>query len=59
MKGMRNKEIAQRLSISEGTVQVQNAFVKLNVHDRTAAVYVALRLGILRIRFGDHAREAF
>lgn len=60
MKGMRNKEIAESLCISEGTVQVhmKNAFVKLNVHDRTAAVYVALRLGILRLRFGDPTREA-
>ncbi|MGE3844290.1 MAG: response regulator [Vicinamibacterales bacterium] len=60
MKGLRNKEIAELLRISEGTVQVhmKNTFVKLNVHDRTAAVYVALRLGILRMRFGESAREA-
>ncbi len=50
--GMRNKEIAALLGISEDTVQVhvKNMLLKLNVHDRTAAVTVALRRGIIHIR---------
>lgn len=47
--GMRNKEIASQLSISEETVRVhvKSVFVKLNVHDRTAAMTEALRRGII------------
>ena len=50
-KGMRNKEIAGTLHISEETVQghVKNIFLKLKVHDRTEAVTVGVRRGILRI----------
>jgi DNA-binding NarL/FixJ family response regulator len=50
-QGQRNKEVADRLSISEETVQVhlKNIFAKLQVHDRTGAVYVALRRGIIHI----------
>jgi DNA-binding NarL/FixJ family response regulator len=50
-QGQRNKEIADKLAISEETVQVhlKNIFAKLDVHDRTAAVYVALRRGIIHI----------
>ena len=51
LKGNRNKEIAAGLKISEETVEVhlKNIFTKLDVHDRTAAVYVALRRGILHV----------
>ena len=51
MQGLRNKEIAPSLGISEGTVQVhiKNIFAKLQVNDRTAAVQVALRRGIIHI----------
>jgi two-component system NarL family response regulator len=51
MAGHRNKEIAASLSIREETVSVhlRNIFTKLDVHDRTAAIYVALRRGILHI----------
>lgn len=51
-KGMRNKEIAAALHISEETVQVhvKNIFGKLRVNDRAAAVAVALRRGIITIQ---------
>ncbi len=50
-KGMRNKEIAASLNISEETVQghVKNILSKLQVHDRTEAVTVAIRRGIIHI----------
>lgn len=50
--GMRNKEIAGVLDISEETVQVhvKNILAKLKVQDRTAAVTMALRRGIIHIR---------
>ncbi len=51
LEGKRNKEIGARLSISDETVEVhlKNIFAKLNVHDRTAAVYVALQRGIIHV----------
>lgn len=47
--GLRNKEIADRLTISQQTVQshVKNIFAKLEVSDRTKAVTVALRRGMI------------
>ena len=50
-QGMRNKEIAAALGISEETAQVhvKNILGKLDVKDRTAAVNVALRRGIIHI----------
>jgi len=50
-QGGRNKEIAGTLGISEETVQVhlKNIFHKLKVNERTAAVNVALRRGIVHI----------
>lgn len=50
-RGRRNKEIAAVLLISEETVRVhlKNIFAKLDVTDRTAAVNVALRRGIIHI----------
>ena len=52
LDGCRNKEIADSLSISQETVRVhlRTIFTKLDVHDRTAAVKVALRRGIVHIR---------
>jgi two-component system NarL family response regulator len=49
--GLRNKEIAASLHISEKTVQVhiKNLLLKLKVNDRTAAVNVALRRGIIHL----------
>jgi DNA-binding NarL/FixJ family response regulator len=51
LRGERNKQIATHLSISEETVHVhlKNIFAKLDVHERTAAVYVALRRGIIHL----------
>jgi DNA-binding NarL/FixJ family response regulator len=49
--GKSNKEIAALLFVSEGTVKthVLNIHHKLGVDDRTEAVVVAIRRGILRI----------
>jgi two-component system NarL family response regulator len=49
--GRRNKEIAGELNISEETVQghVKNILAKLDVHDRTEAVSVAVRRGIVHL----------
>jgi DNA-binding NarL/FixJ family response regulator len=51
-EGRRNKEIASTLTISEETVQVhlRNIFAKLKVSERTAALNVAIRRGIVHIR---------
>jgi DNA-binding NarL/FixJ family response regulator len=48
---MRNKEIATALGIHEETAQVyvKKLFAKLKVHDRTAALAVALQRGILHL----------
>jgi two-component system NarL family response regulator len=50
-QGMRNKEIAAALGLSEGTVPVhmKSIFAKLEVNDRTAAINVAVRRGIIHI----------
>jgi DNA-binding CsgD family transcriptional regulator len=49
--GRRNKEIAVILGISVETVPVhlRSIFAKLHVNERTAAVNVALRRGIVHI----------
>lgn len=54
-EGMRNKEIAARLEISEQTVQVhmKNVHGKLHVRDRVAAINLARRRGII------HSADAF
>jgi DNA-binding NarL/FixJ family response regulator len=48
---MRNKEVAADLKISEETIQghVKSILAKLSVHDRTAAVAVAIQRGIVHI----------
>ena len=50
-QGLRNKEIAVSLGISEETahVHVRNILAKLSVKDRSAAINVALRRGIIHI----------
>lgn len=50
-RGLRNKEISASLGISEGTTKlhVKNILAKLNVNDRTAAVTVGLRRGIIHL----------
>jgi|SRR5215469_8464657 len=49
--GNRNKEIAHSLSISEDTVHghLKNIFSKLDASDRTHAVMIGLRRGILHL----------
>jgi DNA-binding NarL/FixJ family response regulator len=49
--GLRNKQIASELSISETTVSfhIKNLVDKLQANDRTHAVTIALRRGLLRM----------
>ncbi|HOE71224.1 MAG TPA: response regulator transcription factor [Brevefilum sp.] len=49
--GLSNSDIAQRLFLSEGTVRnyMSDLFSKLDVSDRTQAVIVALRSGLVDI----------
>lgn len=51
-QGLRNKEVGAMLGITEGTVQihVKNIFAKLGVNDRTGAVQVAVRRGLIYMR---------
>ena len=55
--GRLNKQIAAELKISVETVQghVKNILAKLSVHDRTEAVAVAIRRGIVHLDRGDWA----
>lgn len=49
--GYRNKQIAERLSIAETTVNfhIKNIVDKLGANDRTHAVTIALRRGLLQV----------
>jgi DNA-binding NarL/FixJ family response regulator len=49
--GLRNKEIAYKLGLSEATVNahVKRVLEKLHVSDRTQAVTTALRRGIIKL----------
>lgn len=49
--GLSNADIAQRLFLSEGTVRnyMSDLFTKLDVSDRTQAVVVALRYGLVDV----------
>ena len=49
--GLRNKEIAYELTVSEGTINahIKHILTKLNATDRTHAVMMALRRGIIRM----------
>jgi two-component system NarL family response regulator len=49
--GFHNTEIAQRLSISEGTVKthINNVFHKLEARDRVALTLYAIRLGLIGV----------
>lgn len=50
-EGYRNKQIADQLAISENTVNfhIKNLMEKLRANDRTHAVTIALRRGLLQI----------
>jgi DNA-binding NarL/FixJ family response regulator len=51
-RGLANKEIAARLGTASGTVKmhVQNILAKLKAVDRTQAVTIALKRGIIHLR---------
>jgi len=50
-RGLRNKEIAAELNITDETAQshVKNVLAKFSVHDRTEAVAVGIRRGIVHL----------
>lgn len=50
-RGMRNKEVAAELGISQDTARahIKSILAKLNVHDRTAALAEALRRGLIHL----------
>ena len=47
--GLRNAEVAQRLSITEGTVKthLNNVFSKLKIRDRVELTRYAIRVGLI------------
>ncbi len=49
--GLKNKEIAVRLNVSEATVNahIKHILSKLHASDRTHAVTLALKRGIIRL----------
>jgi DNA-binding NarL/FixJ family response regulator len=49
--GYKNKQVADQLSISENTVNfhIKNIVEKLNANDRTHAVTIAVRRGLLEL----------
>lgn len=51
-RGLRNKEIAVKLGISEETVvvHIRHVFAKLGVNDRTSALGVAVRRGLIHMQ---------
>jgi DNA-binding NarL/FixJ family response regulator len=53
-KGKTNNEIAVIINIREYTVKshIQNIFNKMRVDNRTEAVIVAIKLGIINIKAG-------
>ncbi len=55
-RGANNREIGHQLCLSEATVKSHliHIYGKLGVSDRTAAVTVALKRGILRLEDGGH-----
>jgi DNA-binding NarL/FixJ family response regulator len=50
-QGLANKEIADRLGTSDGTIRIhlQHILSKLGASDRTHAVTIALQRGIFRL----------
>lgn len=54
-RGRTNREIGERLHISEATVKTHllNVYAKLGVDDRTAAVVTALERGLLKLDDGS------
>jgi len=49
-RGMSNKNVAQMLTISDSTVEfhLRRIYRKFNVRNRTSAVVVAIRHGVIR-----------
>lgn len=51
-EGLSNKEIAQQLSLSEGTVKnhISATLAKLHANDRTQAVLTVLKRGLVNLK---------
>jgi DNA-binding NarL/FixJ family response regulator len=59
-RGLANKEIAARLGTASGTIKmhVQNILGKLEAADRTQAVTIALKRGIIHLRDADSSNPS-
>jgi DNA-binding NarL/FixJ family response regulator len=57
-RGLANKEIAARLGTASGTIKmhVQNILARLDAADRTQAVTIALKRGIIPLRDADSSQ---
>lgn len=59
-QGLTNREIADQLFVSEGTVKthVKRILMKLHLHDRVHAVVFAYEAGLVRPREAERPRPA-
>ncbi len=53
-EGLSNKEIADKLTVSPCTIKthLHSIYKKLNVYNRTSAVYEAIRVGVILLQKG-------
>lgn len=60
-QGLNNREIAERLFITEATVKthVNNIFSKAGLRDRAQAVVYAIRHGLAEEAWDDHQQDTY